>query len=80
MDRPAPTPPDESLTLSLAEVCRHLGVHRDTLHELRRSGTFDVPTFRIGRQVRVRRVDLERWLARQADDAQLAAQPRRARR
>lgn len=58
---------DPTLLLSLADVARHLGVARDTLFELRRHGKFDVPELKIGRQVRIRRIDLERWVDQQAD-------------
>jgi excisionase family DNA binding protein len=57
-----------------------LFVSRDTLFEMRRRGEFAVPTFRIGRQIRVRRADVAHWLAQLADDADLTAQARSPRR
>lgn len=72
-------PEDPSILLSLEDVARHLGIHRDTLFELRRRGVFDVPEFPVGRQIRVRRVDVERWTAEQAGDAQFQVGRRRTR-
>jgi excisionase family DNA binding protein len=74
-----PSPTDPTILLSLDDVARHLGVSRDTLHELRRHGQFTVPELKVGRQTRVRRVDVERWVAEQADLASLSVGRRRSR-
>lgn len=48
--------------ISVAEACRFLGVHRNTLYKLIREG--ELPAFRLvkGGRWRFRRSDLAQWL------------------
>jgi len=79
MTPPSQNDQDPTLLLSLEDVARHLGVSRDTLFELRRHGQFNLPEIKVGRQTRIRRVDVEHWLAEQADLASLSGGRRRSR-
>jgi len=50
----------EPLALTPEEVADALSVSRHTIYRLIERG--DIPTVRIGRLRRVRKVDLERWM------------------
>lgn len=53
----------EDRLLSTAEVANWLGIQRCTLEKARSTRLGDFPPFiRIGRTVRYRRTDVERWL------------------
>ncbi len=54
------------LLLRAEEAARLLSVGRSTVFKLLASGK--LPTVKIGRAVRVRRVDVEAWAARQAGE------------
>ncbi len=56
--------PDERLTL--AEPAARLKAGRTTVNKLITSGA--VPSYRVGRSVRVRRADVERWLGENRQD------------
>ena len=56
----SPQRPSDDEWLTLAELAAWLKVGRTTLYRLITSGA--VPSFRVGRSVRVRRADVERWL------------------
>lgn len=53
--------------LSLKQVADELQVSIDTLYRWRMNGTAPVG-YRAGRQIRVRRPDLEEWLRTRRDD------------
>lgn len=57
-------PSDEWLTL--AELAAWLKVGRTSVYRLIASGA--VPSYRVGRSVRVRRADVERWLEETRQD------------
>ena len=57
-------PDDEWLTL--ADLAAWLKVGRTTVYRLITSGA--VPSYRVGRSVRVRRADVERWLEETRQD------------
>lgn len=48
------------VTTDLATAARALGLGRTTAHEMHADGTFPVPVLRLGRKLRVKRVDLLR--------------------
>ncbi len=50
--------------LNVHEAARLLGVHVETVRRLARRG--DVPAFKAGRQWRIKRAILDRWLEREA--------------
>jgi excisionase family DNA binding protein len=50
----------EPLALTSEEVAEALSVRRHTVYRLIEQG--EIPTVRIGRLRRVRKVDLERWM------------------
>jgi excisionase family DNA binding protein len=54
---------EESGLLTIDEVLAYLNVTSRTIYRLIRIG--ELPAVRIGRQWRIRRVDLDRWLDRQ---------------
>ena len=57
------TAPDNSAQIiSVAEACRFLGVHRNTLYKLITEG--DLPAFRLttGGRWKFRKTDLDEWL------------------
>jgi excisionase family DNA binding protein len=62
--RRTPPPPDSSDTtaewFTLAELGEWLKVSRTTAHGLVSSR--ELPSYRVGRAIRVRRADVERWL------------------
>jgi excisionase family DNA binding protein len=49
-------------TVSLAEAAMVLGVHRSTAWELYRRDEFPIPVLRVGRRLRISKVQLERYL------------------
>ena len=51
---------EETLLLTVAEVAEHLRVSSRTVHRL--IAAKSLPACRVGRSVRIRRVDLERFL------------------
>jgi len=63
---------DDDDTLSLAEVARKLNVSETTLSDLIRSGEF--PGFKVGRQWRIWRSDLQLWQRGQWKPSQGSAQ------
>ena len=58
----------KKMTMTAAQVCSELQIHRATLHRYRQSGNFPKP-MSIGRAIRWRRVDIEAWLAAEAAKA-----------
>lgn len=52
------------------EACSLLGIHVDTGRKLVREGTFPVPVERIGDHYKVRRADLDRYLAGAVDEVE----------
>ena len=62
---PSTAPPNEEW-LTLAEVAAWLKVGRTTVYRLITSGA--VPSYRVGRSVRVRRADVEGWLEETRQD------------
>jgi excisionase family DNA binding protein len=61
----APRPDDAigSEVMTLQEVAGYLNCHYTTVYRLIRRGGF--PTFRVGSDFRMRRADLEKWIAQQ---------------
>lgn len=55
--------PDEPAVLSLLEAARILRIGRSTAYELAKLGEFPIRVLKIGKQWRVTRADLERFLA-----------------
>lgn len=53
--------------ITIKYFCLEYGVSRSTAYRLRDSG--DVPHVKIGRAVRIRREDAERWYESLRDDA-----------
>lgn len=53
--------------ITIKYFCLEYGVSRSTAYRLRNSG--DVPHVKIGRAVRIRREDAERWYESLRDDA-----------
>ena len=51
------------------ELAQRLGISRSKAYQLMASG--ELPVIKIGRLLRVRAVDLDAWLERQAEAAQL---------
>lgn len=62
-----PAEGEAPLLLRAAEAANLLCLGRSTVFELIASG--DLPSIRVGRAVRVRRVDLDRWIEERADAA-----------
>jgi excisionase family DNA binding protein len=59
--------PDHSSFLTVEEVLHSLKVTSRTVYRLIRTG--ELPAVRVGRQWRIRRVDLDTWLNRQRSSA-----------
>ena len=55
----------ESLTMSVREAARLLGIGRDSAYSLVRQGV--IPVIRVGRRLLVPRAALVRWVERQAE-------------
>lgn len=49
-------------TVSLAEAAAVLGIHRSTAWELYRRGEFPIPVLKLGRRLRVTKLQLQRYL------------------
>ena len=49
-------------TISLAQAAHVLGIHRSTAWDLYKRDEFPVPVLRIGRSLRVAKIQLERFL------------------
>ena len=49
-------------TLSLTEAAKVLGIHRSTAWELYKRGEFPVPVLKLGRRLRVTKLQLQRYL------------------
>ncbi|MHB8334200.1 MAG: helix-turn-helix transcriptional regulator [Acidimicrobiales bacterium] len=49
-------------TMSLSDAAHVLGIHRSTAWELYKKGEFPVPVLRIGRGLRVAKIQIERFL------------------
>jgi excisionase family DNA binding protein len=49
-------------TMSLSDAAHVLGVHRSTAWDLYKKGEFPVPVLRVGRGLRVAKIQLERFL------------------
>ena len=49
-------------TMSLSDAAHVLGIHRSTAFELYKRREFTVPVLRIGRGLRVAKIQLERFL------------------
>lgn len=49
-------------TMSLSDAAHVLGIHRSTAFELYKRSEFPVPVLRIGRGLRVAKIQLERFL------------------
>ncbi|MHB2028292.1 MAG: helix-turn-helix transcriptional regulator [Acidimicrobiales bacterium] len=49
-------------TMSLSDAAHVLGIHRSTAWELYKKGEFPVPVLRIGRGLRVVKIQIERFL------------------
>ena len=60
-------PPDRLLTLP--EVCDYLGISAPTLYGMRHQGRGPVG-YRVGRQLRFRRSEVDAWLQDHRDDDQ----------
>ena len=56
---------DGALLLKVPDAARLLNISRDHCYELVARG--EIPHIRLGRAIRVPRVGLEQWIARQAD-------------
>jgi len=61
--RGAEPPQLESGTYTLPEAARRLGIGVTTIYDLNRRGEVPVPVLRIGKQHRIRKADLEAYLA-----------------
>lgn len=61
--RQAGSPEVESGTYTLPEAARRLGIGVATIYDLNRRGEVPVPVLRIGKQHRIRKADLEAYLA-----------------
>lgn len=55
-------------TMSLSDAAHVLGIHRSTAWELYKKGEFPVPVLRIGRGLKVAKIQLERFLLTEASD------------
>ena len=55
-------PPPAPATMTLAELADHLSVTRQALYDLRSKGR-GPRGFRVGRQLRFRRAEVEAWIA-----------------
>jgi len=55
--------PIESGTYSLPDAARRLGIGVATIYELNRRGELPVPVLKIGGRLRIRKADLEAYLA-----------------
>ena len=49
-------------TMSLSDAAHVLGIHRSTAWDLYKRGEFPVPVLRIGRGLRVAKIQLEKFL------------------
>jgi excisionase family DNA binding protein len=49
-------------TVSLSEAAKVLGIHRSTAWELYKRGEFPVPVLRLGKRLRVTKLQLQRYL------------------
>jgi len=56
-----------SVLMKIPEFCEEYGVSRSTYYRLRDRG--ELPCVKIGRAVRIRREDAERWYESLRDDA-----------
>jgi excisionase family DNA binding protein len=52
---------DETNMLTIAEVAKYLKLHELTVRRLAREG--ELPAFKVGRQWRIKRDLLEKWIA-----------------
>ena len=52
----------DSQLLNAEQAAAYHGVAKQTLHNWRSSGRYRVPCLRVGRLVRYRKTDLDRWL------------------
>lgn len=64
---------NESQTFSIAEISRIFGMNEKTVRRAIKDGSFPLRTVRIGRQLRVSRVAVERMLAELANPAEREA-------
>lgn len=53
--------------LTIADICRHFNVSRSTVYRLRDRN--ELPFVHIGRAVRIRREDADKWFASLTDSA-----------
>jgi excisionase family DNA binding protein len=58
--------------LSIPQLCQELGISKSWLYRILRSG--EIPSIRLGRSIKVRRDELERYLQRHHYPARQAAQ------
>jgi excisionase family DNA binding protein len=58
-------PAAESALLTLPDAARRMGIGVATIYDLNRRGEVPVPVLKIGKQYRIRKVDLEAYLAQQ---------------
>lgn len=54
---------DSDRIMTIKEVARYLGLHELTVRRLAREG--EIPAFKIGRQWRVKKDLLDRWIERE---------------
>lgn len=64
--RAVPTPNQQPL-LALLEAAAFLRIGRTSAYEMAETGTFPVPVLRVGGRLRVRTVDLRRYLGLDTD-------------
>lgn len=64
------TPAHPEPFVTVAEVARHLGVPRSWVYERTASG--DIPHVRVGRYVRLRLSEVDRWLDESSRRGELA--------
>ena len=62
--QPADPPPAPEPLWTIDEVAAYLGIPKQTIYRWRAAGT-GPPSHRIGRHVRYRRDEVERWVRRQ---------------
>jgi excisionase family DNA binding protein len=53
--------------LTIAETAAELGISKNTLYDLLRRRAINLSAHRLGRQLRVSRVNLDRYLAEQSE-------------